>query len=419
MNFKKAFGYSAIESIFSRLFDLVSIWIVLNTLGVEDVALFGLATSALFFFNLFFITPETALFKYQKDWMKSGQISSYLSAFYSFNIFKLLVHYIAGAIVLVFFDDSKWLFFAIVFSAITQKIQLAEISRIYFRMELKQKQVALFELASKCILLLLVSSLYFFPDIGYYFTIYLLWSAVVALSWVLAVKEQIGFSITFDVEHISKLKFAFLGFSGWAHLTGVMTFCIYNSSVLFLEWFDTEVSELALFVVLNKVANLFFVIPMFFQSFVPVLLANSNSQSNKRFKKLVLASSILSTGQLIFFALFGRFIASVFGVSEQDTEQFYELGLFVTFGIFVLNLNRPLSTFLLIKTNPKNLFLAVSLPSFCLAIFTYPLLINFYGLKGAAYSAVIVYSVMSLLLLVGFILYRKKNNEHISCNSNL
>lgn len=419
MKFKKAFGYSAIESILSRLFDLISIWVVLNTLSVDDVALFGLATSAIFFFNFFLITPETSLLKYQKDWLSNNEIVCYLSAFYSFNVFKLMLHYIAAFIVYLSSDDLNWLFFAIVFSAITQKIQLAEISRIYFRMELKQKKVALFELVSKVLLLALVSSLYFFSSIEYYFSIYFVWSFTVAICWVFAVKKQINFTISYDVQHVAKLKFALLGFSGWAHITGVITLFIYNSNVLFLEMFNTKVDDLAMFVVLNKIANLFFVIPMFFQSFVPVLLANSGEQSNARFKKLILFSSFISLTQVVIFYFFGSYIGSLFGVSDKYLERFFELGLYVSFGIFVLNLTRPISTFLLIKTDAKKVLINIFFPSFILAIFIYPFFVYKFGLEGAAYSAVIIYSVMSILILIGLILYRKKNNEHISCNSNL
>ena len=78
---KKALGFSALESVGSRVFDFVTLWIVLNTLTSNDLALFGLATSALFFFNAIFVAPETALLRFQKNWAANDELSEYISSF--------------------------------------------------------------------------------------------------------------------------------------------------------------------------------------------------------------------------------------------------------------------------------------------------------------------------------------------------
>lgn len=408
MSFRKAFSFSAIESIGSRIFDLLTLWIVLNTLNTDDIAKFGLATSAIFVFNLFLVAPETALFKFQKTWQQDGRISEFLSAFFSFSVLKIALHYILALVVWLYVGEFNWFFYAVVFSAITQQIQAAEICRIYQRMELQQRKVALFELASKSVLMLLCCFLFFYASVELYFFIYAIWSLSVAGIWVSKLSYYVKFRISFSKSHISHVFTSMVGYSLWSHISGVMTIFIYNSNVLFLKWNHIDLDSIALFTVVNKVANLFFVIPMFFQSFVPVILANSGMDEERQFNKILLISALLSVAQFVFFFLFGSSLGILFGLSSDfDSHRFYQLGLIVCTGILFLNLSRPISTFLLIKSKPRKVLLNIFIPATLTAMIGYPLCIRFYQLDGAAWGNAAVYLLLATLLFIQFFRYRR------------
>ena len=305
MGLKTAFSYSALESIVSRVFDLLILWVVFNALPTEDVALFGVSTSAIFIFNLFFLTPETSLFKFQKRWKMDGVLYKYLSAFFSFSLIKILLHYLLIGCVYVLYDSTNWFFYAVIYSAIVQQVQISEICRIYFRLELQQRKVAIYELIGKGLLLLLVSFLFVQGSISKYYLIYYGWTCVMAVVWLSELRKFESIRISFGSDTLIKIKDSMFGYSLWTHVVGVMTMFIYNSNVLFLEWLGRPLKDVALFTVVNKVANLFFVLPMFIQSFVPVVLANIKDEEKSKLLKLLLINAIVSVGQFVFFVLFG------------------------------------------------------------------------------------------------------------------
>ncbi len=410
MNFKKILSYSALESIGSRVFDFAILWIVLNSFSVEDIANFGLATSAIFVFNLFLITPETSLLKFQKTWLAESALVEYVSAFVSFSLLKILLHYAAAFFLYLHAKEFNWFFYAVIFSAIVQQIQAAEIARIYMRMELKQKKVARFELVSKLFLLLACLTLFVDSSIELYFSVYMFWSLVVTMVWLLSLRKNVQFSLIYNKKACSLIWQAMMGFSFWTHISGVMTLYIYNGSLLFLGWLSAETEQIALYTVVNKVANLFFVIPMFLQSFVPIVLANAGASQSHKFNRLLFASGVLSVGQFIFFTLFGYWLGSFFGLENvEDINMFYQLGLIVSIGTMILNLSRPLSTYLLIKCSPRRVMCVVFIPAFIIASFLYPVCINYSGTFGAALASSSVYIIMGVFLLLYYFWFKKKN----------
>lgn len=398
MNLTRVVNYSALESIGSRIFDFITLWIVLNNLSTDDLATFGLATAAIFIFNSILLTPETSLFKYQKVWIAQNLFTKYLSAFISFSILKVSLHYIAALIVL-YIAGMNWLFYAILFSSITQHIQAAEIARIYMRMELQQKRVSLFELKSK--ILLTASALYLFYDsnIEIYFLIYFNWSLIITIIWFFLLRKEYLFVLDLTKDSFQLIWQALKGFSIWTHFSGIATLFIYNSSLLFLGWFAYSAEEIALFTIINKVTNLFFVVPMFLQSIVPIILSNAGMDQSEKFNRLFFMSLVISLSQLTFFWICGKYLGKFFGLeTSQSIELFFEYGLVISIGIFLLNITRPFSTYLFIKTNPAKVMLNIFIPSVLLAFIAYPLNIKMNGLKGIAYSMMLVYGFLASML---------------------
>ncbi|MFQ2235980.1 lipopolysaccharide biosynthesis protein [Aeromonas dhakensis] len=406
LSLKKAFSFSALESIGSRFFDFIALWIVLNTLPQEDLAKFGLATASIFIFNLLFFAPETAMFKYFKEWQKNEELSQYLSSFFQFSLFKLLIHYLAACVTLYIYGDD-WFFYAVIFSLITQNIQLAEISRIFFRLTLRQDTVAKYELITKITLCLCCIILFYTSSIEVYFLIYFIWSVLTSLFWFISVRKLEKLELVSLVSVKRRIVESSIGFSFWSHISGILTYYVYNGNILFLEYYNASIDELALYTVVNKVANLFFVIPMFFQSFVPVVLT-SQEGNDKSFVKLLSVSAIFSCVQFLFFIFFGKYLASFFGVSSEQLDSFYQLGLILCSGVLFLNITRPLSTYLMIKYNAMSVMKFVFMPTAFLASILYSFGTKFYGLDGASVASSLAYLYMSISLVLIYVFYRKR-----------
>jgi len=406
---RRAFGWSVIESVGSRVFDLVALWLVMNALPDSEIAIFGLATAAIFLFNLFFIAPETALMRFQKEWKKEGCLPLYLGAFVGFNCIKLLVH-MFGLIIAVVYVGFNGVFYAIVFSLATQLIQLAEISRIYHRMELQQNFVAKYELILKFAWMMVCGSVFYFKSAAWYFGIFAVWALLSAIFWISVLYRGMRFDIPFN-GMAKVLVETVKGFSLWSHMAGVITVFLYNANVLFLQWFGkVEVEDVALMTVVNKTANLFFVIPMFIQGFVPVVLANSNNQG-RNMRIVLLGNGAISFIQFAAFLLAGTLFGRLFGVENNMVEEYYRLGIWVCLGIFILNIGRPISTFLMMKAPPWRVFAFVFLPVALLAVLVFGYASFQFQTVGVAVACCVIYCALTLVLFVNFILFRTNKNR--------
>lgn len=407
---KAALGFSAIESIGTRVFDFAILWVVLNNLAQADIVKFGLATASIFFFNLIFFGPETALLRNQKKWSADGTLAEYVTSFIQFSSLKLIIHALLAAFVAFVLDINHWFMYAVIFSAITQQIQLAEIARLYMRMDLQQKRVAKFELVSKITLCAMCLWLFKSGSLDIYFGIYFSWSLLVALGWLYQLNKQIGFKLVGIKKAAQRVWAASTGFSLWSHFSGILTFYIYNANLLYLSALNAPEEDIALYTVVSKVANIFFVIPMFFQSFVPVVLANSGAESDDKFKKMLFSNAGFSIFQFVFFVIFGGWLAPFFGVTDDSRiPVFYNLGLIINGGILVLNLARPLSTYLLMKTVPQSVLLGVFVPSAIVASVLYAVGSYFAGMLGCAIGSGVAYCFMAFLLFALYSQHRKAN----------
>lgn len=411
---KTALGYSAIESVGSRIFDFATLWILLNTLPTADLAQFGLATSALFFFNLIFIAPETALLRYQKKWATEDHLSDNISSFLLFSLFKIAIHYLLAMSAYWYFGGMHWFIYALIFSAITQHIQLAEIARINMRMDLLQERVAKFELFSKITLCLACLVLFKFSSLECYFFIYFIWSLIIALCWLKQLADRVNvrfIGVKIAMKNVIESMF---GFSFWSHVSGVLTFYIYNSNLLYLHMFSASDNDMALYTAVSKVANLFFVIPMFFQSFIPVVLSNSGQNADVRFNKVLLANGALSLMQFVFFIALGWLLAPFFGVKDVGRgHDFYVLGIIVNVGILLLNFSRPLSTYLLIQSAPREIMAKVFIPSAVLASGLYALGSYQAGIYGCAIGSALAYGFMALMLMTLYLKHKKLSADRV------
>jgi O-antigen/teichoic acid export membrane protein len=274
-------------------------------------------------------------------------------------------------------------------------------------MELRQRRVATYEVKSKMALAIVALYLFYQSSIEIYFFIYFIWSLVVAVYWIAVLSKEHHVHISLRSRNYFLVSSVLRGFSLWTHFSGLATFFIYNSTVFFLGLLSFSSEDVAFFTVVNKVSNLFFVIPMFLQSVVPIVLSNANLAAREQFNKILLLSFFISLTQVVIFALFGRYIGIFFGLDVDATLSFYEYGLIISVGIFLLNTTRPLSTFLFIKSQPRRIMLRVFVPAVALAMVVYPWSLNNFGLIGISYAILFVYSFLAVLLLSNY-LYLKR-----------
>lgn len=408
MSLRTAFKYSIIESIFSRGFDLVTLWLVLSSLPNADISKFGLATASISFFNFAFFSPETSLLRLQKIWQEEETLSSYLSTFIIFSISKILIHLVMFLIAGLYFGFNHWSIYAIGFSAITQQIQNSEIARIYLRMDLQQKYVAKFEIISKFLLLGLCSALLFIPNLTLYFSIFFVWSVLASVYWITSLNKRVMLHVVNFSTFLNNLRKSAMGYATWTHIIGVLANFISNSSILFLAMFSVNDDLIALYTGALRINNLQMTLPMLLAAFVPVALANSGGESERVFNKIVFANAAFSILQTVVFLAVASYLATLFGYREVERD-FYILCAIMSCGLLLLNLTRPLNQYSMINEFPARALFFVFVPSAIFAAGAFYLGVWLGGIQGLAWSVTTAYAFLSFLQLIAF--FRTKRNK--------
>ena len=400
--FKKSFGFGALEQIVARVFDLATLWVILRTLPEVDLATYGIATSMLFLFHLVLLTPETALIRDKLKWQKENVIKDYHNVFILFSqlkiVFVILITCMTGWI---WGLDNPY-FVVCVLALVNQLILCAEIARLDYRIDLKQKEIFKFEIIFKLILLCGVLWLFVTPGLLYYLPIYLFWSVLGALFWINKLNHKYGSFFNIQWNKLYLLKDVLKNFSLWQHFNGVVTYIIYNIDPWVLAWFTLSTSVISLYTVTLKVSALFFMVPMFLQLMTSIMLVNISNQREQEvaFNKMFYLCLIVSIAQFIFFIYFGEWLAILFRGESVNVEEFIFLGLWINAGVLMLNIVRPFISYLMLNARMKKVLIFGYLPSLVISIVLYIALTAGYSELGCAIASMLSYLVFAVMIII-------------------
>lgn len=400
--FSQALGYGALEQVALRALDFLTLWIVLHTLPEADLAAYGVATGMLFLFNVVLIAPESALLRDRMKWAASGELGAQLKAFLLFAELRILFLVVLAACAAWLEGPRGVLFYACVFSLIGQTIQLAEIARIDFRADLRQKTILATELPLKALLLALAALLFLAPGLINYLVIYLAWAVISALVWLRRFRHGQGVGINLEWRLLGRIRAVMGGFAFWQHLSWLVTCVVFNIDPWVLTWFAADTATVATYTLALKVAWMFFMAPVFLQTMTGILLLNSPSEAQRRriFRGMFQLNAGLSLAQFLIFAMAGEWIGRVFRGDDLNVELFLELGLILNLGGLALNLARPLIADLTLHGDVRRLLVAIHLPVLVVGIAGYLWLTPWLGAPGCALASALAYLVFALLLSV-------------------
>lgn len=399
--FSQALGYGALEQVALRALDFLTLWIVLHTLPEADLAAYGVATGMLFLFNVVLITPESALLRDRMKWAASGELGEQLKAFLLFAELRILFLVVLAAAAAWLAGLESVAFHACAFALIAQTIQLAEIARIDFRADLRQKSILATELPLKALLLALSALLFTAPGLSNYLLIYLAWAVISALVWLRRFRLSRNVGINFEWPLLGRIRAVMGSFSLWQHLAWLVTCVIFNIDPWVLTWFAADTATVATYTLALKVAWMFFMVPIFLQTMTGILLLNSESDARRQrvFRAMFQVNGAVSLAQFLFFLLAGEWIGRVFRGDDLNVGLFLELGLILNLGGLALNLARPLIADLTLHGDLRRLLATVYLPVLAVGIAGYLSLTPWLGATGCAMASALAYLVFALLLL--------------------
>lgn len=399
--FRGSLSYGVLDQVVARVFDFASLWVVMRTLPEQDLAAYGVATAMLFLFNLFLLVPESSLIRDKKKWADKGELPAYLGGFLLFAELRIGIVILLSLCVGLLSGWDSLYFYACLFGLSNQLIQLAELTRLDFRIDLQQRQVFRIEILLKALLLSMVLVLFAHPGLHVYLGIYIGWAVVSALYWSYRLRQKHGISFHLQWSQLRYAWQALRDFSFWQHLSGVVTYVVYNIDPWVLTWFATATATVSTYTLALKVTALFFAIPMFLQSMTTIFLVNCKSEADKHraFRRMFGLNAAIALGQMLIFVLFGEQLGFLFRGEALDTTAFYELGAVLCLGVLVLNLARPLLSDLVLHAPMPRLLVRVFLPTLVFALTAYIVMTASMGPLGCAIASAMSYCLFAVLLL--------------------
>ena len=399
--FRQALGYGALEQVALRVLDFLTLWIVLHTLPEADLASYGVATGMLFLFNVALVTPESALLRDRVKWAAAGELDSHLKAFLLFAELRILFLAVLAATVAWVSGTDGVVFYACALSLIAQTIQLAEIARIDFRADLRQKTILATELPLKALLLALAALLFLAPGLANYLLIYLAWAVIGALAWLRRMRRRHGVGFNLEWRGLARIRAVMADFSLWQHLAWLVTCVVFNIDPWVLTWFSADTATVATYTLALKVAWMFLMAPVFLQTMTGILLLNSQSEAQRQrvFRGMLGLNAGVSLAQFLFFVLAGEWIGHLFRGGDLDARLFVELGFILNLGGLALNLVRPFIAELTLRGDMRRLLLTLYLPVLAVGGAGYLALTPWLGAPGCAAASALAYLVFALLTL--------------------
>jgi O-antigen/teichoic acid export membrane protein len=399
--FRKTLRYGFLDQVAARIFDFATLWVVLRTLPDQDLAVYGIATALLFIFNLVLVTPETALLRSKKKWLKEETIKDHLKGFILFSQLRIIIVILVTVVMGLLKGWDNTYFYACLFGLSYQFIQLAEISRLDFRTDLQQQHIFRSEIKLKALLLVMVSVLFLQPGFANYLIVFLSWAFISAIYWLLQLKRKHQLTFTFQFNLLGNVWVAFREFSFWQNLSGAITYAMYNIDPWILSMFVIDIATISTYTLALKISALFFMLPMFLQSMAMMLIVNNKERDQKErtFAKLFTLNAIVSVLQLLFFVIAGEWLGWLFRGDALQMPIFYEFGLILSAGVFILNIARPLISDLMLHAPMSKLLISVYIPVIVFSFIAYCTLTDLNGAVGCAVASALSYFLFALLLL--------------------
>lgn len=370
-----------------RVFDALNTFVLIRVLSAESYGLFSVYQSWAALLFLFLPSLESALYREYGALRREGRLKRELAAYRRFNLFKL-----AGAIVMVFalawipregsapFSYGQKLGLLSFALALPFAQALYGLYREPLRFELKQFLVAMLSASQRVALLatMLICSVVAPGNIAVLTLTALVIYVVFGFVWAAFANRHFG------VPYSGKVRMAHLweilgGTVLWLHINGVLTGFIQAIDTFMLGLARTDLAELGRYGISLKGANFFQILPVALVNSFGVYLGRHQGEKTWKDESrtvLLFTAAFVGLGAALYFGgyLVAEPLLSFLAKGKLDEEslarcvQYFRWQLF---GIILLTVTYPLSTWLGARVSVKRIFIEVFLPWTVFASFLY------------------------------------------------
>lgn len=355
--------FYALNRISLRLFEVISLWILIKLLPATEIALIGISVGFIALLNILNISPERIIYKSYEEVQK--RLSDHVSSYMAFWFFKSAGMLLIALIVAAIYARSGYggeMFLVMSGLTITYLFgNLQLLMQEVFFVSLRQKSATYFNLASMAIFLLSMGLLVIYPSAELYVGLVLLKSALTALGFIALAGKEIGFALKVPSDAIALVKDALAEFAVLDHLIGA-GIEIVSKSFLFVLGFFAAHQVVGNYTIALSLVNFLIFGPMvlYRTSMLAITRVTTKDGLEKVLSAFTKYSVLLSLIQLGLFMIFLEHIVRFFaGTLERDIWVYAAL---LGFGTSVFTAGYPVHAVAILKTDIRKYFLRVILP---------------------------------------------------------
>jgi len=396
--FASSLRFGASEQVAGRLFGLVTLFVLLRTLGVEEIAVFGVVTGICVLFDVLSIGPEGVTVRSYLAWEREGRARRALEALQCFAVFRLLLLVgAAGLLALGMGSHGTLLGYIAAYVAAVQLNNLAELGRKVFRVKLRQRTILWVDGSLRLAFLSSMFALFYSPSFKTYLMLFGGWAAVSAVVWNLLLGRETGARFRFDPAHLGFLKGCLASFSVWQHFNWIAVSAIFHIDPWIMSLLEVDPTTIGNYTIALKICNRLFLVAMFVQSMTTILLVNAPDRSSwpNLLSRVLGMNGLFALLQWAAFLVLGKLLVRLF-VGDGPVDQIYQYAVLISTGVLVLNFSLPIVGYLIAAADMREVFLKTYLPVCLAALVLYPGMISLWGAWGAALASLASYSLLAL-----------------------
>lgn len=405
-------AFSLIQQLSKLVLSTIINIIVIRNLDRDAYGLIGIATGYFVIVNLFLISPQNVLLKdFQKH--SKEKLSLFISNSLSFSFWRNIALLSISAIIGIFLSiqQNNWslLWIFILFYIAQSIINLIGETQFFLKILFLQKKLTLLAIIATVVRIFLLAGLFFDNHILTYLLLLILSEVIELILSLYLLHQNSKLRLVMPLESIKEARDPLKSFSIWHHIIANLTSFIYRVDTVFLSYF-VSLEVIGDYNVALQLANFSFIVPSLLQSSTGLALTRQSDEKevNHTVTVFLKYSLITSLGQLIVFFLLGRFYIGLH--TDTNVDQIYIYSILIFIGTTIINIGRPLISFIYNRTELKSFLFRALVPTTAFTLIAYLLSAATAGAIGIAGANIAAYSFW----LVSMYLYSRENGFKLS-----
>ncbi len=355
--------YYTINRVSLKLFEVLSLWILVLLLPKEDIGLIGITVGFISILNILNISPYRRIYKSYEE--IKPRMNDHVSGYIAFWFLKSVIMFIIAIIVGIFYVNSGYqseLFLVLtglVLAYLFSNVQLL-LQEVFF-VNLKQKIVTYFNVASMIIFLFSLGLLLLIPSVEVYVGLIGLKAVITALGFFFLAGKELRFFFKLSKDWKKLVKDALAEFAVADHLIGASIELV-NKVFLFVLAFFVVQTIVGEYTIALSLVNFLTFFPLII--YRTTMLAITRVSSKEGLEKVLSAFTkyaiVFSIIQFVIFVIALDPIINF--VTSGNTGGIWNYAFLLGLGVTVFSAGHPIHAMALLRGNIEYYFKKIVLP---------------------------------------------------------